>query len=329
MKIVAECQDYQKGGTQKNHYSVDEVTHVTCPLCGTDEPIPIYKEHGSIEVVRCKSCDLIYTSPRIHSPEEVYWGDADAYCDEARLVFEGKMPHHRDPNYLEEIRFCERFSEIGRFMDVGCNMGILLRLARKRGWETVGVEPSPSLSHLAQKHGYPVYNCFLHQVPETEFGNYDVVALSDVLEHISEPIQFLQTARRFFNMNGILYVKVPNARWNVFKQALLNMMGRRPDQGLWDSYEHVVHYTDRTLQKMLQTAGFRVDKLTFGRPVQTPVWHERVGRYFQYPSPFFLDWCRQAVRTLSYHAAKFEWILRFGSIGYLAPNLVAVARKCG
>lgn len=326
MPLITEARDYVRGGTQKDVYSPDEVVVVPCPLCGGESRSPIYDEHGAVVVTRCDSCSLIYTSHRIHEPEKIYWGDADLYHAEARLIFEGKAPHHRDPNYLEEIRLIERHRGRGRLLDVGCNLGGLLRIASRRGWEAVGVEPSPSLCSINARLGLEIHNSFLHELPTDLEGSFDVVALSDVFEHICEPRQFLRTAARFLKKDGILYIKVPNARWSIFKQRILALLGRRPSQGVWDSCEHVVHYTDDTLTKMLEQSGFRPLQITTGRPVQTPVWHEYVGHYYQYPSPWFLDWKRHLGRSLCHRLALCERLGRLGSVGYLAPNIVAVAQ---
>jgi len=327
LRLIAESQDYVRGGTQKDNYSPDEVMEVRCPLCASEDRERLFTEHGAIGISRCSVCSLIYTSPRIHSPERIYWGDASIYHEEARLIFEGKAAHHRDPNYLGEIWAIERYRKAGRFLDVGCNMGMLLRLAVKRGWNCVGLEPSPSLAELAKKHGFLVWNCFMHEVPESENASFDVVALSDVFEHIAEPLPFLQQGARLLKPDGLLYVKVPNARWNIFKQKILGLVGKPPRQGLWDSYEHVVHYTDQTLKRILTEGGFRVLEISTEAPVQTPNWHEYVGHYYQYPTPWFMDIRRKAVRTAFYRLSSVERQLRLGSLGYFAQNIVAIARR--
>jgi hypothetical protein len=120
-------------------------------------------------------------------------------------------------------------------------------------------------------------------------------------------------------------VKVPNARWSLLKQRLLSLAGRRPTKGLWDSYEHVVHYTDTTLRAMLQKAGFAVLRITTEPPVQTPNWHEYVGHYYQYPTPWFMDWQRKLVRRGCYHLAGLERLARLGALGHFAQNVVAIA----
>lgn len=330
MSFIKETQDYERAGTQKDEYSDADVVVVPCPLCGSDRRQPIYTEHAALVVSRCAACSLLYTSTRLKSPEQVYWGAAEGYVQEARLVFEGKAAHHRDPNYLEELRLIRRYQPAGRFLDVGCNMGMLLRHVRRLGWTAVGVEPSPTASKLARERFHlDVYNCFLHELPERERHAFDVIALSDVLEHVVEPLPFLRQLDQWLAPRGVVYVKVPNARWNLFKQRVLRMLGRTPKQGIWEAYEHVVHYTDQTLRMMLERAGFEMLRLTFARPVQVPVWHEYVGRYYQYPTPWVLDWKRQLGRSLFYWLAWPERVCRGGSIGWFAPNLVAVARRRG
>jgi SAM-dependent methyltransferase len=327
MALIKETQDYQRGGTQKDIYGDDDVVAVPCPLCGSDSRRAVYREHGALQVSQCLTCSLLYTSTRAKDPEHVYWGDVDRYYEEARLIFDGREEHHRDPNYLEELRLIRRFKPSGRFLDVGCNMGMLLRHVKGMGWTGVGVEPSPALSRMArERFGLDVHNCFLSDLPASEEGSFDVVALSDVFEHVTEPIEFLGHAARFLRPDGILYIKVPNARWNMFKQEALRRSGRTPSQGVWDSYEHVVHYTDQTLTKMLERAGFEVLTVAIGKPIQVPVWHEYVGHYYLYPSPLALDWKRQFGRSAFYWASRLERALRGGRVGWFAPNIVAVAR---
>lgn len=319
--------EYIHGGTQKDEYGPEDLETVACPFCGGTEHRRIYTEHGLIGICRCSACDLVYTSPRLKAPEKVYWGSADLYFAEARLIFEGKSPHHRDPNYRAELRSIARYQPNGRFLDVGCNMGMLLRLARGQGWEVIGVEPSPTLAGLAGRWGAKIYNCFLHELPESEFESFDIVALSDVFEHIGTPREFLETTGRYLKPGGILFVKVPNVRWSLLKQHLLGLVGRRPKKGLWDSYEHVVHYSDRSLRKMLGAAGYRVLEIGIDPPVQTPNWHELVGHYYQYPTPWTLDPARKLVRSTFYRLAQIERVLGMGRVGYCAPNLAVIARR--
>ncbi len=325
--LIQETQQYEKGGIQHDVYSQEDVIDVSCPCCGTDKFERVYTEHEVLGIVRCCSCELVYTTPRLKSPESNYWGDKEAFYREARLIFEGRAKHHRDPTYQQTLDIVERFTPRGKLLDVGSNTGMLLRFARNRGWEVTGVEPSKSLATLShEQFDVPVFANYLSELPQTENKKYDVLTMTDVFEHVSEPLDLLADVRRLLKPEGCLYIRVPNAKWNIFKQRGAMAMGRQPLQGIWDAGEHVVHYTDRTLRTMLERGGFQVIDLHLPLPVQVPVWHLYVGHYYQYPSPWHLDWKRHFGRTLFYWLGRMERIARMGSVGYLPPAIGIIAK---
>jgi SAM-dependent methyltransferase len=319
---------YEGGGTQRDRYPPEEVVAVDCPLCGRRDGRLLATEHGTLGVRECAGCSLVYTSPRVRDPERAYWGEYEDFVAEARMVLAGRAAHHREANWREELDLIERHRPAGgRLLDVGCNMGFLLSQARDRGWRVQGVEPSPALSRVARERlGLDVRTGFLEDLAAERPEPFDVVAASDVLEHVPRPREFLEVVRGLLAADGLLYVKVPNADWNRLKQGALRVLGRRPEQGVWDAYERLAHYTEPTLRAMLEAAGLRAVTVTFARPVQVPAWHRHVGAYFQHESPWALDWRRRAGRTAFHAAARLESRLRGGRVGHCAPNVVALAR---
>ncbi len=319
--------DYERAGTQKDFYTETEVSFVSCPFCGKDIYRQIYKERGALGIVRCLNCDLIYVNPRINEPEKIYWGEVDKYFKEARLIFEGKARHHRDPNYLQDLKLIYKYKPAGNFLDVGTNMGFFLRNARGRNWSLYGVEPSPSLSELAKKYfGLNIKTAFLEKAG---FDNnfFDIVTMTDVFEHIADPGIILNEVHRILKDDGILFIKVPNALFNLFKFYAARITGNLNDYDIFDSYEHVIHYSEKTLRAMLGKYGFRVIKTYLGKPIQLPVWHNYVGAYYQYPSPWYLAPKRHLTRLCFYFLSLIEFNLRFNRIGYFAPNIIAIAKK--
>jgi SAM-dependent methyltransferase len=294
-------------------------------MCRATERDGIYVERAVLGIVRCRRCALVYVSPRLKNPERVYWGNASQYVEEARLIFEGLAPHHRDPNYLEDLRLIERVKPKGEFLDIGSSMGFFLRHARNRQWRVTGLEPSPSLSAIARaQFGLTVETGFLEDVkfPESRF---DVVTMTDVFEHIGNPRATLREVRRILKPDGVVLIKVPNGLFNLFKLRVSRLLRREHLLDIFDSYEHVVHYAAKTLRAMLLAERFAVRYQGIARPVQVPVWHEYVGHYYQYPTPWALDWKRQTARWMLYWLSHAEAALRLGDVGWLAPNIVVIA----
>lgn len=320
--------DYKDDWLNTRHYTKEEVEIAKCPFCDSDDCILITKERTSIGIVRCRVCGLIYVNPRLKSPEKIYWADAQLYYEEAKLIFMGIKPHHRDKNYLEDLRIIKRFKPGGNFLDIGVNAGFFLRQAKKNGnWNIFGLEPSKSLAELARKYfSLNIKNCFLEEAGfQDDF--FDIVTMIDVFEHIPNPCQMLGVIRRLLKKDGILFIKVPNGLFNLTKLRLARLTNKINAYDIFDSYEHLVHYTHNTLSRMFEKNGFTVIYEGVGRPIQTPVWHKYTGRYYQYPMPWPLDVGSQTLRMIFYFFGLLEYCLRGFKAGHLAPNIIIVARK--
>jgi len=319
--------DYERGGRQKERYGEDEVVTRDCPLCGNGGHSGIYKERGAIGIVRCKKCGLIYVNPMVKDPEKNYWGDEKKYYEEARLIFDGKAKSHRDSNYLDDLRAIEKIKPAGNFLDIGTNAGLFLRHTRARKWDVFGIEPSPALSDMARRYfGLNVKTAYLEDAGfEDDF--FDIVTMTDVFEHIAEPKKILADIKKVLKKDGILFIKVPNGKYNLLKFWIAKISGKLQNYDIFDSYEHVTHYTQKTLTKMLEGSGFRVKKVSVGRPIQLPVWHRYVGHFYEYPSPWVLDAKNHILRIIFYWIARIDFIFRLGHTGYFAPNIVVIAQK--
>ena len=317
-------EDYIHGGLQKDFYSDAEKENCNCPLCDKNNYTVIGNEAG-LSVVKCAECDLIYTNPRAKNAQENYFGDADAFFSEARLIFKGKKTHHRDKNYEYELNEIKKNKPKGKLLDIGTNMGFFLRKAKELGFETEGVEPSPSLSKIAREQFHlNIHTTFLESA-DLPKKHYDVITLIDVFEHVTNPKALLEKCYELLKDDGIIAIKVPNGDYNHFKLKLASMMGKTTSMDIWDCCEHVVHYTPKTFAKMIAFSGFKVKSFFIPIPINPPVWAHLVGHYYQYPSPFFMDWKRIILRNIFFYIGKVEKLLggkiRFG------PDLMFIIEK--
>ncbi len=316
--------DYIRGGTQKIFYREGEKEACKCLLCGADNYIHIADERG-LSVVKCRECNLLYTNPRAVDSEKNYFGDIDIFRDEARMIFKGQRPHHRDRNYIFELKHIKKIKGEGKkLVDVGSNMGFYLRIAKKMGFDAEGVEPSPSLAKLSSEQwGLKIHNGFLENVSLPD-KYCDVLSLIDVFEHVTNPSELLGTAHRIIKDDGIVVIKVPNGDYNLSKQRLAKMTGKS-GMDIWDCCEHVAHYTYATFKKMAEKSGFKIKKFIVPIPIHTPIWAQLVGHYYLHPTPVILDWKRIAIRNTFYQAGRFENL--FGRKNHFAPDLMFIIEK--
>jgi 2-polyprenyl-3-methyl-5-hydroxy-6-metoxy-1,4-benzoquinol methylase len=100
-------------------------------------------------------------------------------------------------------------------LDIGCGNGsqLAIPLARDPGLRMTGIDPdAASIEHgkrLARSSTSLNFICAsIEDLPDD--NRFDVIILSEVLEHLDQPDEMLRYAKRLLQNNGILIVTVPN-----------------------------------------------------------------------------------------------------------------------
>ena len=110
-----------------------------------------------------------------------------------------------------------------KVLDVGCNTGILLIPLLEKGVDAIGVDISKSDIRKAQKKlqakGFSSSLVLIADAKKLPFKNdsFDIVLLSDILEHVSEPELVAKETCRVVKQNGNIYATVPNEMHPVVK----------------------------------------------------------------------------------------------------------------
>jgi 2-polyprenyl-3-methyl-5-hydroxy-6-metoxy-1,4-benzoquinol methylase len=155
------------------------------------------------------------------------------------------------------LKAIERYRQGGKLLDVGCAAGFLLDEARRRGWETRGVEVSRfALEYARWELNLDVFTGSLDAAKLSE-QEFDVVVLYFVLEHLRDPLALLQEICRILKPGGLLSVAVPNIAGLYF---LLNQEAWIAERVCHQS--HFYEFSPRTLRRILARAGMRVVALT-------------------------------------------------------------------
>lgn len=143
----------------------------------------------------------------------------------------------------------------GRILDVGCGGGSYLYRLKQWGWQTYGIEPSAAGAAQARKLGLDVQHGMLREgkYPDQYF---DVVRLSNVLEHLPDPKDTFEEIRRVLKPNGLVYVTVPNTRSLVFWLFQKNWYAL-------DAPRHVISYCPKTLKTLCDATAFEMTATNF------------------------------------------------------------------
>jgi 2-polyprenyl-3-methyl-5-hydroxy-6-metoxy-1,4-benzoquinol methylase len=232
---------------------------VPCPLCKTSESVSAFVRADQGKVVRCNGCGLLYLNPRPDESsiadfyDESYFsagGHGSAYHDyvaqQAALV---KLGEHSALTAMDLL--CKRISPSHkRLLDVGCGDGTLLNLARRRGFEVLGVELSSHMASFVRE----AYKIDIVEKPLERAGlgdaSFDIVTGQEVLEHLTDPVGWLREVRRILKPEGTLLLTTPNAGCaQAYGEQWL---------GFRMSFEHLTFFDRDRVARALKLAGLRI-----------------------------------------------------------------------
>jgi len=160
-------------------------------------------------------------------------------------------------------------------LDVGCGGGFFLRRAYDRGWYGVGVEPNDVAREYAQKrattHGGTFYEKTLDAVKENRFWG---IHLSEVLEHLPNPLEMLKDCHERLRVGGSLCVVVPN-EMNELQNKYCNATGKRamthyyPNKFWFQPPHHINYFNFDSLTALMEMAGFEIYEKSAMYPMET------------------------------------------------------------
>ena len=168
--------------------------------------------------------------------------------------------------------------EARTLLDIGASTGLLCAAAQERGLQPTGVEPSEWAVNVAREQFNldVLLGTFPH--PDLRGQQFDVITLTDVIEHLSDPVSLLKETAEALSPQGLLVITTPDAN-----SLAARIMGHR-----WWHYRvaHVCFFNRATMATALKQAGLVIEA------VETYRWFfelgyvaERLERYVPISGP--------------------------------------------
>lgn len=234
---------------------------MTCHLCGSTD-MRIRCELGAFSVMQCRVCGLGETYPP-PSDELIAETNRSIYKVEGRVALYQSRWRAIRARYDTQLNAIRRLQSVpgGKLLDVGCNLGFFLQVARDRGYDAQGVELSPETAEYArEKMRLNVFSGALDAAGFPDAG-FDVVTLWDVLEHVPDPKHLLREVRRVLDADGILALQSPN-----MDSTMADITGAR--WYWWTVPDHLYHFTPESLIRLLEDSGFDITRVTTSEPLE-------------------------------------------------------------
>lgn len=229
---------------------------VTNEITSNNFAISDFQYGATLAIYKCSECELVQC-PEISDILPFY-----------EQLEDNEYENERKQRYLQAEKLIDQvLAVINRFdgdglalLDVGAGSGILVEAAKRKGFTSVGVEPSSWLVNIANSYGLNVYEGTL---PHVEISNkFDIIMLIDVIEHVSDPLDLLKHIKNQLSPKGLVFIVTPDSA-----SLAARILGYR-----WWHFRiaHISYFTKSTLKIISTRAGLK------------PTIFKRPGWYFTY-----------------------------------------------
>jgi len=195
-----------------------QLEETSCPICGDDAPRKLIFRDREIGFYVCEQCNLQFASPRFTETSMLNIYNSENFTSDYRQYRDWNFDQwvaKGDRSYtvsLEKVNLVKEYLPGGsRILDVGCSVGQTVLLANKCGLKAEGIEPGKELADIALNSiGAPVHNMQIQDFPVSE--PYDGIIIWDVLEHLYNPLEVIQSCSDRLRDGGFLFAQIPNHR---------------------------------------------------------------------------------------------------------------------
>ena len=244
-------------------YGTGEImTVIGCPLCGSLNSHSVdflafaflsklYKRFFGInleenrleriELRACECCDLRFYNPPLTGDESFY---------EQLQKFEWYYMAEKEEYDIARRHITNESS----VLEIGVGYGAFANKIKARSY--VGLELNDSAVRVAQQRGLAVYKSTVETHAIGHVDEYDVVCSFQVLEHVANPKQFIESSLKCLKRGGKLIQSVPSED-SFLGQEVNNILNMPP--------HHVSRWTDKTLNKFPELFGLEILEICHDR----------------------------------------------------------------
>lgn len=259
-------------------------------MCGAEGAAQEFRSTSGYDIVRCPSCRLVFTDARnAPDPSTLY-----PHFEQSDTTAQRTARSALSLFTLQRARVVEGVRSSGRLLDYGAGAGQFARFMAGRGFDVVGLEPY-SLGQTLEESRLRLVRAPLKKA-RAELGQFDVITMWHVLEHLSNPVELLSELRTLLAPGGAIVVSVPNyASWQstAFRGSWFHL----------DPPRHLLQFEPDTLADCLRRSGFSVER-------EVPF----------LPEYGTSGWIQSALNTVLPHQNfLYEWVKDRGALATMSP----------
>jgi len=230
----------------------------SCPVCTNSDKL-IRFNWGEYPVIHCKDCGLDYCSQMV---EKESGGDSSPVHMEG-VEMMAKAFHKTNALAMKytDNRLAIYESILNRkcqnVLEVGCGPGVFYKPWRDSNVSWTGIDINPYWKEFGEKNQIPISNYSIDSLN----GQHDVVMAYQVIEHVEDPISFMESIMARLKPGGIIHLELPNQ--NSLTSKLRQISSKLSyDYGFIQPPMHLRAFREKTIYRLFK--NFNLDtKMVF------------------------------------------------------------------
>lgn len=164
----------------------------------------------------------------------------------------GSVLYRRHPEAIPHTLRPTGVTKRSRILDVGCGSGTLVYGLYFAGFKhVVGIDPFLDATVFAP-HGPPILKQSIYDMG----GEWDLIMMHHVFEHLADPLETLQATHQRLAPRGMCLIRIPicsSYAWQHYRTAWAQL----------DAPRHFFLHSIRSMQLLAQRTGFALERIVY------------------------------------------------------------------
>lgn len=257
--LIAELERLHREDLKEFFSDQSQFEKVSCPACNSNRYYDKFQKSG-FNLCLCEACKTLFVNPR-PSPDALFkfYNESKSIAYWSECIFpkteRSRISRIFKPRARLVKKIMNQYLDIpGNLLEIGPGYGFFLEEMRflNAAKDYLAIEPSHKAAEKCRQRGFTVWEVTMENMRRNV--KVDCLVSFEVIEHVFNPREFIQSCADILEPNGILIITTPNI--DGFDLAILGPLSdnmRVPN--------HLNYFNPYSFRDLLIEEGFDVVKL--------------------------------------------------------------------
>jgi len=182
-----------------------------CPVCQEKVKFKLIRDYknewGEWSLYECSKCRVQFWLPFQGASAEYY------ELHPGYMVRDVMRYNLLDDNHKQFLKLYKGYSQNTKILDLGCGTGNFIAELKRKGCEVFGVDLDKNAIEFIKKH-LKLENVYAMSCDEffklPNLPKFDVVTFFEVIEHLDNPLEFIQNVKKLLKEDGMIVLSTPS-----------------------------------------------------------------------------------------------------------------------